>query len=87
MKTIWKYDLEGNVAFEMPKGAEVISVQVQHRRPCMWAVVDTEAPKETRNFTIFGTGHGIPKDFFPAKHIGTFQMADGALIWHVFEKL
>lgn len=85
MNTIWKFPLQinDNVAVTMPKGAKVLCVQMQGSKPCLWAVVDSEAETETRRFFIRGTGHPMPESF--ERYIGTVQMADGALIFHVFE--
>lgn len=67
----------------MPIGAEILSVQVQRGNPHMWALVDPEAPCEVRTFRILGTGYielGAP-----GQHLGSFQLNDGALVFHVFE--
>ena len=42
MKTIWKYPLRIRdwVRLEMPRGAEILCVQVQGLTPCLWALVD-----------------------------------------------
>ncbi len=84
-KSIWKFNFKINddVQIEMPKGAEVLSVQNQNEQPALWAICDTEAEKETRKFSISGTGHPINTD--GKKFIGTFQMSGGALVWHLFE--
>jgi hypothetical protein len=85
-KTIWKYDLEpdGSV-IEMPQGAKPLSVQMQGDGPCLWALVDPEAAKESRRFHVAGTGHPLPDNL--GDHLGTFQMNGGALVFHVFELL
>lgn len=59
MKTIYKYLLEPNGVIKMPRGAEVLSVGEQHGWMCVWALVDTEAPIESRRFATVGTGHEI----------------------------
>lgn len=83
---IYKYRLELRdvQSMLMPEGAEVLSVQVQNGSPCMWAKVDTITEERTwRQFVIYGTGH--PTFDFPSKFIGTFQMDNGSLVFHVFE--
>ena len=42
MTTIWKYPLETvtNQTVRMPLGSKILTVQVQHAYPCLWAVVD-----------------------------------------------
>lgn len=81
---IWKYPLECQdyVFLDMPVGAKPLTVQVQNGTPCLWAIVDPGEPKRTRGFRIIGTGHPFYGD---AKYIGTFQLHDGELVFHVFE--
>lgn len=82
---IWKYALEiGDTnLIQMPEGAEALTVQTQHGSLCLWAKVNPDVELEDRLFVIHGTGHAI-KDA-QETYIGTAQMADGALVWHVFE--
>ena len=85
METIFKYVLNAaNVQMiEMPEGATVLTLQVQHESPCVWVKVDPDAPAVKRRFVTYGTGH--PCDDGPAKHyVGTYQVRDGALVYHVF---
>jgi hypothetical protein len=85
MITIWKYAVEIDDVFkiEMPRGAEILTVQIQDDVPCMWAKVDSTAPIVTRHFGWYGTGH-LMRD--PFKYIGTIQRADGGLVFHLFEE-
>lgn len=46
-----------------------------------------EAEKEKRYFEIFETGHPINYKGTNKKYIGTYQLQDGALVFHVFEYL
>ena len=85
MKTIWKFPLEvtDNNVIKMPKGAQILSVQVQHNIPCLWAAVDPEAELETRTIFTVGTGHPISLD--AGRFIGTYQLNYGRFMGHVFE--
>lgn len=85
MRTIYKYKLEPNFGtLQMPKGAQVLTVQIQHGTPCLWAKVDPTQPTERRTFNVYGTGHEMPDD--PCLvYVATFQVDGGALVWHVFE--
>jgi hypothetical protein len=85
MKTIWKFPLKAQICQKvaMPEGAEVLTIQVQGRTPCLWAIVDDKAPKVDRHFLTYGTGHRM--DIAHDKYIGTFQLLDGGLVFHVFE--
>lgn len=86
---IWKFPVEPQKAkFEMPKGAEILTVQTQNETPCIWALVNPENEKETRYFEIFGTGHNVPVDMgIERKYINTFQLEGGRLVFHLFERL
>ena len=88
MISIWKFELEITDAQSilMPEGAEILCVQNQDEIGCLWAKVNPDAEnKEERIIYIKGTGHTFNED--PGKYIGTFQMSQGALVWHVFEKI
>lgn len=69
----------------MPEGAEILTVQVQHEAPCIWAKVNLNAPAETRLIEIFGTGH--PMSETERRYIGSYQSRGGALVFHVFEEV
>ncbi len=70
----------------MPIGAKILTVQTQNDIPCLWALVDPQAETEGRNIEIFGTGHPVLSDLGTAReYIGTFQMHNGTLVFHVFE--
>lgn len=67
----------------------ILTVQVQCDQLCMWYVTDTEdRERADRVIRIFGTGHPMP-DYSspPLGYIGTIQLRDGALIFHVFQEL
>jgi hypothetical protein len=84
---IWKWTLEvaDLQAVPMRKGAQVLSVQVQHGRPQIWALVNVAAPIEMRTFATYGTGKLLPgsRDF--SRFVGTYQLRKGELVFHVFE--
>ncbi len=87
MITIHKYEIiiRNELTIAMPAGARILSVQVQHDMPQVWAMVDSTAPHRRRQFSIRGTGH--PADgVTPALFIGTVQMAAGSLVFHVFDR-
>lgn len=89
MRTIYKYPVEINDTFEiaLPRDAKVLTVQTQGARPCMWAIVDTNQPSETRQFRLVGTGHPLDDgdDGAAFNYIGSFQMKGGLLVFHLFE--
>ena len=49
---IFKYGLavRDDVRIALPRGARILCVQVQDVRPCLWALVDPEAPTCERLF-------------------------------------
>ena len=72
---IWKYPLEvtDRLALTMPPGAKFLTVQMQHGKPCLWALVDeTKRDTATRRIAIYGTGNPMPDE--PGTYIATFQM-------------
>ncbi len=71
----------------LPRHARILTVQAQKGRPMIWALVDDKEEKEKRQIFIVGTGHEIrgarSKDL---RHVGTFQLQNGELVFHVFEE-
>lgn len=89
MKAIWKFAIEDardKFEIEMPIGTEILCVQTQHEKPCIWALVDTGegVEKESREFRMSETGHPLNDDL-DLIYIGTFQILGGDLVFHVFE--
>lgn len=84
---IHKYEIpiEDDFTISLPKGADILSVQIQCGVPQMLAMVDTTAKSVERNFRVIGTGNPIGS--FPRgyQHIGTFQLYKGSLVFHLFE--
>lgn len=85
-KTIWKFPLRvaDTQQVSVPRGAQILSAQVQHGALCLWALVEPDEPREDRTIVIVGTGNQAPI-MTRLRHIGTAQMAGGSLVWHVFE--
>ncbi len=88
MSRIFKYPLRLSVGDRhevmMPKGARVLSVDVQYREPTLWAQVDEENEPEKRVFRLVGTGHDFADQ--GARFIGTVILLNGDLVLHVFEE-
>ena len=84
MLTIWKYELKttGRQVVEMPADPQILSVAVQNGIPCLWAMVDSERPRQGRVIRIHGTGQRLAVIH---EFIGTFMLHDGALVFHVFD--
>lgn len=70
--------------FQMPVGAKVLFVHEQNGNPCMWALVDPEAPTEIRAFRMVGTGH-LVDDITDESYCGTALLLQGSFVIHIFE--
>lgn len=86
---IWKWILEyrDEQTLVMPADAQLLSVQLgREGSPCLWALCDTGPGnnQERRTILIYGTGNPIPEQ--PGRYLGTFQLDNGQLVFHVFEK-
>jgi hypothetical protein len=86
MRTIHKYQLQvvDNQSVIMPRGARIMTVQVQRGIPSLWAEVDDQAEVEQRTILTYGTGHPLWSEL--ATYLGTYQIQNGDLAFHVFEK-
>jgi hypothetical protein len=87
MMTTWKFPLDTTdvQTVSMPKGAKVLSVQMQFDRITAWALVDNaELVSQPVRFHVIGTGYPLPDYTDAWQFIGTVQMLDGSLIFHVF---
>jgi len=81
--SIWKFTLEvtDRQSVFIPKGAQLLTVQTQHEKPCLWALVNPETPTERYEIIIVGTGHPVTAD---GLYLGTFQLDNGAFVGHTF---
>lgn len=81
---VWKYNfgIADEFAIEMPTVAKILQVELQRGYPCMWVLVDPDAPREQRKFRIIGTGRRHESSLFFKTHIATFQMEQ--FVWHLF---
>ena len=87
MKTIYKYPFPVTDEFTLalPVGARILTVQAQDDTPCLWAEVDPEQTvMDPHDFNLFGTGHPVPDE--PGTYRGTFQLREGRLVFHLYER-
>lgn len=72
MRTIYKYPIPflEDFTIDLPKGAEVIRVDNVDGHLFIWAVVDTEAPMEPRQFHGRKTGSETPAVPENVRYIG-----------------
>ncbi len=84
--TIWKFPIKTtDVQFlDIPRGAQILSVQVQAGQPCIWALVNPDADKSKRHIRIYGTGHRVDERYV-GTFVGTYQQLGGSLVFHVFD--
>ena len=86
-KTIYKYELKpADVqTIMMPQHAQILTVQNQHDKVNVWALVESD-PLHIQSpvtFYIVGTGNDA-SEAEHKKYLGTVQLAEGAYIFHVF---
>ena len=89
--TIWKYPVSctGDFVLEMPKGAQILTVQTQGGEPQLWVLVDPDEKEMVRvRFLLLATGQpveGTVKKFIGKwARVGTFQLEGGKLVFHLF---
>ena len=86
---IYKYHIPiaDEFELELPVGAKILTYQVQNDKGYIWAIVDiTEGiiVKKVK-FRMFGTGHSITEEIDELEYIGTIQIFDNSLVWHLFK--
>lgn len=88
MRTIYKYQLPFLEEFTMtmPKDAEIIRCGGQEGFLLLWAVIDTEAVRETRTFYLRKTGSPLPLNL-KLKYIGCAAIfVQQELMMYIFEE-
>ena len=82
---IFKYPLpiKDDAEIQIPRGAQILTVQTQKGEPYIWALVETDAELTTRRLCVRGTGHTFKGN--EGRYIGRFQLENGTLVFHVFE--
>lgn len=88
MLTIRKYQffVDDTVTLALPRGAQILSVAKQRPIPGaleLWALVNTDEPKEERRLYVRGTGHNA-EAVASARFITTVH--EPSLVWHIFEE-
>lgn len=87
-KTIYKYPLSitDEQELTLPAGSEILSAQIQHEKPCLWVLIDSdESKKDSVIIETFGTGNPIPEG--QRRFIATYQLHGGGLVFHVFQRI
>jgi hypothetical protein len=83
--TIWKFPIPIDDEFEisMPRDAELLFVDSQNNAGQIWARVVPEREREPRRFYLRATGYPVDLD---SRHVGSFIIHGGALVFHLFER-
>lgn len=90
MAVILKYPLEIAVqqVVHLPVEAQVLSIEVQHNRLCMWALCEDAAFRQTKAIEVvmIMTGMpGVPEDILTTHHfMGTKLLNSDRFLAHVF---
>lgn len=86
---IWKFplNLEPEQLILIPTHAQILSLQMQNDRACIWANVNALAKKVERKVHTFGTGHETSWITEDLDFVGTYQPTEHyvqGLVFHVF---
>lgn len=84
MNTIWKQPLltqTGPQTIKLPAGFKPLAIQMQHGRPMLWAICDSDKLPVDVTVVVYGTGFTIPDA--PGKYVATWQ-DNGGGVWHAF---
>lgn len=77
---IWKFILDDPISeIRMPKGAHPISTHKHLGQICVWAEVDSEAPKVIHRFNVMETGEPVPD----GKFLGSVLL--NKFVFHVYD--
>lgn len=85
-QVIYKYklDLAPIQSLELPKGSEILTLNVVNEDPYVWVLInDINAEKEIINFQTIGTGHEANVNQ-ESEYLGTYFLNNGSFVAHVF---
>lgn len=84
-RVIHKFALEpvGLQSVAINEGAQLLTAQMQHGLPQLWAWVDPSKPARLIHVSVVGTGHGFEDDD-RWRYLSTIQLHGGSLVFHVF---
>ena len=82
--TIWKFPLAtvDEQTIVMPIVNRPLTIQMQNGQPCYWAIVDPASRNIRVTIRTFGTGHPGVADSM--NYLGTYQLHERSLVFHVF---
>ena len=85
MFIIYKYPIsvDDKITLSLPLDSRILAVQIQKGEPVIYVLVDpSEECNENRKLELYGTGMEVSLNRI---YIGTFQMLNGGLVFHLFE--
>ncbi len=86
--TIYKFPFKiaDRITIMLEDNARILHVEMQGETPCLWALVDGDAPASPWHFRIIGTGHPIRhEEGAGLEYVATFQQPP--FVWHLFRSL
>lgn len=87
MAIIWKLELkiQASQVVEVPESCKVLSVGVQHGKPCVWIELDNDGhyvPLGLKTVTMIGTG--VKFERYATLFIGSFVLMHDNLVLHAY---
>ena len=79
---IFKYKITGEYSILMPKGAQILTAQLQGEDICIWAQCDPGEELAPRRVILYGTGWEMEEG---VNHSYISTVRQGPFVWHVFE--
>ena len=86
IRQVWKFPLalRYQQAVSMPRGARILTVQMQEEALCLWALCNIQSEPRSRVIAILATGESAP-GMCDLKYISSFQQRGGEYVFHAFE--
>jgi hypothetical protein len=86
-KTIWKYNLliADDQTIDLPKNAQILTIQNQNGDSCLWALVNPKNDKEPRTILGCRDNNDIDTKSCTLHYISSAQWY--SVVIHYFEKL
>lgn len=84
--TVWKFELKltDEQTIVVTEDARILSAQMQFDKLCVWVRLNPQTPQQQRRIFVHGTGHDV--SHYAGRHLGTVQIGNGTLVFHVFEE-
>jgi hypothetical protein len=86
MKTIYKYPLESTdkQTIYIPHSSKFLTLKMQYNNPCLWFEVNSKNAKLPATIFTVGTGHDMRDVPENSIYLGTYQLLNGSIIFHVY---